>query len=60
MMSSDQIANRIAAEDAIIAENLAIAVAPVIRQFGADGAVVALMAIAAKIQQGEFKSKRMH
>ncbi len=56
MMTREQIAARFEAEDT----NLAKAIAPVIEQYGADGAILALIALAEKIQQGEFRSKRLH
>ncbi len=60
MMTREQIATLQDDEDAKMATNLAAAIAPVIKELGPDGAVHALIALAEKIQYGEFKSKRMH
>ncbi len=57
MMLSDRIAR---GADAILAENLARAIAPVIKQFGQNGAVEALIALAVKIEQGKFKSRGLN
>ncbi len=60
MLTREQIATRLDDEERNMATNLAAAIAPVIEQYGPDGAVLALIALAEKIQYGEFKSKRMH